>query len=149
MRSIFASLLPGSGSFAKPILGELKLLKINKDGKKPKLYNILIQAVVVTSIIVMLTRGEGHRNTLAVCLIAGGFYLAAVIQLIAAFFKQIRYNLYSYNTIYYFGFALFLLSGQEASGLKAVIGIGTIISAFMMGPMIDWFNIHLFGPMLK
>ena len=47
------------------------------------------------------------------------------------------------------GVALFLLSGQEASGLKAVIGIATIISAFMMGPMIDWFNIHLFGPMLK
>ena len=85
-------------------------MKINKDGKKPKLYNILIQAIVVTSVIVMLTRGEGHRNTLAVCLIAGGFYLAAVIQLIAAFFKQIRYNLYSYNTIYYFGFAMFLLS---------------------------------------
>lgn len=47
------------------------------------------------------------------------------------------------------GVALFLLSGQEASGLLAVVGIGTIISAFMMGPMIDWFNIHLFGPMLK
>lgn len=47
------------------------------------------------------------------------------------------------------GVALFLLSGQETSGLLAVVGIGTIISAFMMGPMIDWFNIHLFGPMLK
>ena len=47
------------------------------------------------------------------------------------------------------GVALFLISGQEASGLQAVVGIGTIISAFMMGPMIDWFNRHLFGPMLK
>lgn len=47
------------------------------------------------------------------------------------------------------GVALFLISGKEASGLAAVVGIGTIISAFMMGPMIDWFNVHLFGPMLQ
>ena len=47
------------------------------------------------------------------------------------------------------GVALFLLSGQEKNGLMAVVGIGTIISAFMMGPMIDWFNVHIFGPMLK
>lgn len=47
------------------------------------------------------------------------------------------------------GVALFLLSGQETSGLLAVVGIGTIISAFMMGPMIDWFNVHVFGPMLS
>ena len=47
------------------------------------------------------------------------------------------------------GVILFLISGQEVSGLYAVVGLGTIISAFMMGPMIDYFNIHLFGPMLK
>lgn len=47
------------------------------------------------------------------------------------------------------GVALFLLSGQETGGLTAVVGIGTIISAFMMGPMIDWFNVHVFGPMLE
>ena len=47
------------------------------------------------------------------------------------------------------GVALFLMSGEKASGLAAIVGIGTIISAFMMGPMIDWFNVHLFGPMLN
>jgi uncharacterized membrane protein YczE len=47
------------------------------------------------------------------------------------------------------GVILFLISGQEVSGLYAVVGIGTIISAFMMGPMIDYFNVHLFGPMLN
>lgn len=46
------------------------------------------------------------------------------------------------------GVALFLLSGEKPAGLAAVVGIGTIISAFMMGPMIDWFNRKLFGPML-
>jgi len=46
------------------------------------------------------------------------------------------------------GVVLFLLSGADRNGLFAVIGAGTIISAFMMGPVIDWFNIHVFGPML-
>ena len=47
------------------------------------------------------------------------------------------------------GVALFLLSGEDAGGLAAVVGIGTIISAFMMGPMIDWFSVHVFGPMVE
>ncbi len=47
------------------------------------------------------------------------------------------------------GVALFLISGEKASGLMAVVGIGTIISAFMMGPMIDYFNVHVFGPMVE
>ena len=46
------------------------------------------------------------------------------------------------------GVILFLLSGGKTAGLAAVVGAGTIISAFMMGPMIDYFNVHLFGPML-
>ena len=46
------------------------------------------------------------------------------------------------------GVILFFLSGQERSGLLAIVGIGTFISAFMMGPMIDFFNRKLFGPML-
>lgn len=47
------------------------------------------------------------------------------------------------------GVILFLIAGGSAGGLTAVAGIGTLISAFMMGPMIDYFNVHLFGPMLR
>lgn len=47
------------------------------------------------------------------------------------------------------GTALYLLSGGEVHGLVAIVGIGTIISAFMMGPMITWFNVHVCGPMLN
>jgi uncharacterized SAM-binding protein YcdF (DUF218 family) len=35
--------------------------------------------------------------------------MAVIVMLVDAFFKQIQYNLYSYNTIYYMGFALFVL----------------------------------------
>ena len=38
------------------------------------------------------------------------FFAALVVQLFVAFVMQIHYNPYSYNTIFYFGFGLFLLS---------------------------------------
>lgn len=33
--------------------------------------------------------------------------------------------------------------------LKAVIGIGTVITAFFMGPLIEWFNVHFSRPFLE
>jgi uncharacterized membrane protein YczE len=32
------------------------------------------------------------------------------------------------------------MSGGESNGLLAIVGIGTIITAFFMGPLIDFFN---------
>jgi len=46
------------------------------------------------------------------------------------------------------GVAFFLLSGKEASQLGSIIGIGTIVTALFMGPLIDWFNNHLSRPLL-
>lgn len=46
------------------------------------------------------------------------------------------------------GVSLYLLSGEELSGLWAMVGVGTIITAFFMGPLIDWFNNHLSRPLL-
>ena len=47
-------------------------------------------------------------------------YLVAVIGLLQrALFKQLRYNPYSYNTIYYIGFSLFLLSVLIAQIISA------------------------------
>ena len=46
------------------------------------------------------------------------------------------------------GCALYLASGQKASGLIAVVGVGTIITAFFMGPLIEFFNTHLARPFL-
>lgn len=47
------------------------------------------------------------------------------------------------------GVSLYLLSGSPMQGLWAMVGVGTIITAFFMGPLIDWFNIHMSGPMLN
>jgi uncharacterized membrane protein YczE len=47
------------------------------------------------------------------------------------------------------GVLLFWLSGQPLSGLTSVVGIGTIITAFFMGPLIEFFNVHVSQPFLN
>ena len=85
-------------------------MKFDTRNKKPKLYNLLIQALFVLLIIFLLVQRDAQRYTVLTSALIGIFLLAAVGQLITAFFKQIQYNPYSYNTIYYMGFSLFLLA---------------------------------------
>ena len=85
-------------------------MKFDTRNKKPKLWNILIQAVFVIVILLMMIRDGAHRHTVTISALISVFLLAALIQLVVAFFRQIQYNPYSYNTIYYMGFALFLLA---------------------------------------
>ncbi len=47
------------------------------------------------------------------------------------------------------GVTLFLASGEPASNLGQVVGIGTIITAFFMGPLIDFFNRKVAQPFLE
>ena len=44
---------------------------------------------------------------------------------------------------------LFLRSGQPVSGLTELVGLGTIITAFFMGPLIEFFNVHVALPFLN
>ena len=46
------------------------------------------------------------------------------------------------------GVALYFLSGGTVSGIGAVIGAGTIITAFFMGPLVDFFAGKLAKPFL-
>lgn len=77
---------------------------------KPKLWNVLIQAVSVAAILFLMLADDEQKYRLVVSVLVDAFLLAALVQLVFAFFGQIRYNPYSYNTIYYMGFALFLLA---------------------------------------
>ena len=47
------------------------------------------------------------------------------------------------------GIALFLISGGSFSRIPTIAGIGTIITAFFMGPLIEFFNIHIARPILN
>ena len=42
-----------------------------------------------------------------------------------------------------------IAAGFDLSQILGVVGIGTIITAFFMGPLIEFFNIHVARPMLK
>ena len=47
------------------------------------------------------------------------------------------------------GVGFYFISGGTISGLGTVAGIGTVVTAFFMGPLIDWFNVHLARPFLE
>ncbi len=47
------------------------------------------------------------------------------------------------------GIAAFLAGGGTWSGVPEFVGVGTIITAFFMGPLIEFFNIHIARPLLK
>ena len=85
-------------------------MKFDTRNKKPTLYNLLIQVLFVLLIVLLLVRKDAEHHAALTSALIGIFLLAAVGQLITAFFKQIQYNPYSYNTIYYMGFSLFLLA---------------------------------------
>ena len=102
-------------------------MKIYTVRKKPKLYGLLIFSVLCAAISVLLyflrdKTGRFGTGNLAVFLAL--YFLAVLFFLITALEKQLKYNPYSYNTIYYFGFALFdlsLLIPQIPAAVGAII----------------------------
>lgn len=47
------------------------------------------------------------------------------------------------------GCILFIISGGGLLKIPTIAGIGTIITAFFMGPLIEFFNVHIARPILK
>ena len=46
------------------------------------------------------------------------------------------------------GVTLFILAGGKFSAIPTIAGVGTIITAFFMGPLIEFFNAHIARPFL-
>lgn len=85
-------------------------MRFDTRDKKPKIWNVAaISAIAVAAVAVLATLG-GNRYILAMCLVMDAYLSAVIAMLIAAFFKQLQYNPYSYNVIYYLSFTLFVLS---------------------------------------
>ena len=84
-------------------------LKLDTLRKKPKVYNIAVLSAVMLTALALLIALGGERLIRFSCLMMAAYFLTVSALLIRAFFLQMRYNLYSYNTIIYFGFALFSL----------------------------------------
>lgn len=47
------------------------------------------------------------------------------------------------------GIGMFLLSGGAVSSIRTFLGIGTVVAAFCMGPLIDIFNRYIAAPLLS
>ena len=101
------------------------MVRFDTLNKKPKVWNILILSAAVLLLLILL------RNVFHVSYLTAGvvlcLYLAAVIVILArAFVRQLRYNPYSYNTIYYAGFALISLSAPVILFFSAALCISNL-----------------------
>ncbi len=47
------------------------------------------------------------------------------------------------------GCLIFVIAGHKISEVPTIAGVGTIITAFFMGPLIEFFNVKVARPMLK
>ena len=84
-------------------------LQFDTRTKKPKLFLLLLLAGIAGLAVLLLSLGGTERSAVPICGITAAFCLAAFFMLLWAWREQLRYNPYSYNTIYYMGFALFAL----------------------------------------
>ena len=78
--------------------------------KKPKVWNIAAAAVIAIAVEFVVFRTSGSYSLGFACVVLALFLIVVMAMLANAFVRQLRYNPYSYNTIFYSGFALFALS---------------------------------------
>ncbi len=85
-------------------------IKFDTRNKKPKLKALLALTVLALALVTGLYFSSGRRFTVWTSVVMAVYALGMILALLWAFREQIRYNPYSYNTIFYMGFALFSLS---------------------------------------
>ena len=83
---------------------------MEKTGRKPNIYSLAVLTAITLLILVILAVRVRESGLRWANVVLTGYFGGSVACLLAAFRKQLRYNMYSYNTILYMGFALFLLS---------------------------------------
>lgn len=85
----------------------MNILQFDTREKKPNLYHLLLPAAAAGAAVLFLSLGGTERRAVPICLVMSAFCLTALVSLLWTWREQLRYNPYSYNTIYYMGFALF------------------------------------------
>ncbi|MBE5996651.1 MAG: YdcF family protein [Lachnospiraceae bacterium] len=85
------------------------MIRFDTLDKKPKVWSILPLSIITLIIVIILMTRE-TVSVPAVSIVVCIFLTAVIVILLRALVGQLRYNPYSYNTIYYIGFSLFLFS---------------------------------------
>ena len=86
------------------------MLRFDTRDKKPKLYielALLIVAAVAVAAVLLFAGDTGYAIASAILAV---FFTASAAIFFMSFVKQVQYNPYSYNTIMYLGFGLFVTS---------------------------------------
>lgn len=91
--------------------------------KKPALWHLAIITVFVLALALAALWFCGDTALLTLDIFLACFYALVLVLLAVAFFRQLRYNPYSYNTIIYSGFAIFILFVLCAHAYTATLGI--------------------------
>lgn len=86
------------------------MVRFDTRDKKPKVYNIAILSGIAVLVVIALNIIPKEPPLGVISAVVTVYVAAALVMLVRAFFEQLKYNPYSYNTIYYIGFSLFLLS---------------------------------------
>ena len=68
--------------------------------KKPKIWNIAILTGILLIVLAVLIRDPDHIPVLPVSIVFLVYLVLDLICLVSAFFRQLKYNLYSYNVVY-------------------------------------------------
>ncbi|MBR3486481.1 MAG: YdcF family protein [Clostridia bacterium] len=84
------------------------MVRFDTRDKKPKLYWLIPFAVVYAACLALLIAFGGEGFAVPMCIATIAFFSLTAAALFHAFKEQLKYNPYSYNTIYYIGFALFI-----------------------------------------
>ena len=85
-------------------------LQFDTRSKKPKLRALVVLTILAVTALVILAVTGAEQHAAAMSIVTAVYALGAILALLWAWREQIRYNPYSYNTIFYMGFALFGLS---------------------------------------
>ncbi|MBQ1507878.1 MAG: YdcF family protein [Erysipelotrichaceae bacterium] len=75
--------------------------------RKPSVFFLLIPVIIAAVILIVLSFLRPERHAVYAGTVLSLLFLSLSAGLLIAFVRQLEYNLYSYNTIYYMGFALF------------------------------------------
>jgi len=86
------------------------VLEFDTRDKKPKLWALIPMTAAVLAAVIYLARTNVEAHTLTIGVILSLYYAGLLIYLIMSFVRQVNYNPYSYNTIYYMGFSFFIFS---------------------------------------
>lgn len=84
-------------------------MKYDTREKKPKIWSIAALTAVAAALSITLAITGAEKHAVAISAVLDAFFLTVIVLLVRGFFAQLQYNPYSYNSIYYMGFSLFLL----------------------------------------